>query len=45
VKTNVVHILHEVKVVGSMPLDSFKDLLIEEEFRKCASNPPREGLV
>jgi hypothetical protein len=38
-KTNMVHTLHRVKAVGSMPLDSFKDLLIEEEFRKCASNP------
>jgi hypothetical protein len=39
VKTNMVHTLHRVKAVGSMPLESFKDLLTEEEFRKCASNP------
>jgi hypothetical protein len=39
VKTNMVHTFHRVKAVGSMPLDSFKDLLTEEEFRKCASNP------
>jgi hypothetical protein len=39
VKTNTVHILHRVKAVGSMPLDSFKDLLTEEEFKKYASNP------
>jgi hypothetical protein len=39
VKTNMVHILHRVKAVGSMPLDNFKNLLTEEEFRKCASNP------
>jgi hypothetical protein len=39
VKTNMVHTLHRVKAVGNMPLDSFKDLLTKEEFRKCASNP------
>jgi hypothetical protein len=39
VKTNMVHTLHRVKAVGSMPLDSFKDLLTKEEFKKCASNP------
>jgi hypothetical protein len=38
-KTNMVHTLHRVKTMGSMPLDSFKDLLTEEEFRKCTSNP------
>jgi hypothetical protein len=39
VKTNMVHTLHRVKAVESMSLDNFKDLLTEEEFRKCASNP------
>lgn len=39
VKTNMVYTFHRVKTVGSMLLNSFKDLLTEEEFRKCASNP------
>jgi hypothetical protein len=39
VKTNMAHALHRVKVVGSQPLDSFKDLLTEEEFRKCTNSP------
>jgi hypothetical protein len=39
VKTNMVYTLHRVKAVGSMPLDNFKDLLTEKEFRKYASNP------
>jgi hypothetical protein len=39
VKTNLVHTLHRVKAVGSMLLESFKDLLPEEEFRKCTNNP------
>jgi hypothetical protein len=38
VKTNMVHTLHRVKAMGSMPLESSKDLFIEEEFRKCANN-------
>jgi hypothetical protein len=39
VQTNMVYTIHGVKVVGSMPLESFKDLLTEEEFRKCANSP------
>ena len=39
VKTNMVHTLHQVKAMGSMPLESFKDLLVEEEFRKYTNNP------
>jgi hypothetical protein len=39
VRTNMVHTFHQVKAVGSQPLESFKDLLTEEEFRKCANNP------
>jgi hypothetical protein len=39
VKTNMVHTLHRVKEVGSQPLQSLKDMLTEEEFRKCASSP------
>jgi hypothetical protein len=39
VKTNVVHTLHRVKAVGSQPLESFKDLFTEEEFRRCSQSP------
>jgi hypothetical protein len=35
----MVHTLHRVKGVGFQPLESLKDMLIEEEFRKCASSP------
>jgi hypothetical protein len=35
----MVHTLHRVKAVGTQPLDSFKDLLTEEDFRKCANSP------
>jgi hypothetical protein len=36
----MVHTLLRVKGVGSQPLESLKDMLIEEEFRKCANNSP-----
>jgi hypothetical protein len=39
VKTNMVYILHRVKGVGCQPLESLKDMLTEEEFRKCATSP------
>jgi hypothetical protein len=39
VKTNMVHTLHRVKGVGSLTLESLKDMLIEEEHRKCATSP------
>jgi hypothetical protein len=39
VKTNMVHTLHRVKGVGFQPFGSLKDMLTEEEFRKCASSP------
>jgi hypothetical protein len=35
----MVHVLHRVKGVGSQPLESLKDMLTKEEFRKCASSP------
>jgi hypothetical protein len=33
-----VHTLHRVKAVGSQPLESFKGMLSEEEFRRCENN-------
>jgi hypothetical protein len=39
VKTNIVHTLHQVKAFGSQPLDTFKGMLTEDEFRRCESNP------
>jgi hypothetical protein len=39
VKTNMVHTLHRVKGMGSQPFESLKDMLTEEEFRKCVSSP------
>ena len=35
----MVHILHHVKSVGCMPLESLKIWLTEEEFKKCANSP------
>jgi hypothetical protein len=39
VKTNIVHTLHRVKAFGSQPLESFKEMLTPDEYRKCESNP------
>jgi hypothetical protein len=39
VKTNMVHTLHLVKGVGIQPLESLKDMLTKEEYKKCASSP------
>jgi hypothetical protein len=39
VKTNIVHRLHRVKAFGSQPLESFKDMLTANEYRKCEANP------
>jgi hypothetical protein len=38
VKTNIVHTLHCVKAFGSQPLESFKEMLTPNEYRKCESN-------
>ena len=38
-KTNMVHTLHRVKGLGSLSLDSLKDLLTEEEYKKCVMSP------
>jgi hypothetical protein len=38
VKTNIVHTLHRVKAFGSQPLESFKEMLTLDEYRKCESN-------
>jgi hypothetical protein len=35
----MVHTLHRVKGVGTQPLESLKVMLIDDEFRKCASSP------
>ena len=37
-KTNNVHTLHRVKAVGCQPLESFKEMLMADEYRKCESN-------
>jgi hypothetical protein len=34
VKTNIVHTLHQVKAFGSEPLESFKEMLTPDEYRK-----------
>jgi hypothetical protein len=39
VKTNMVHTLHRVKGVGSLTLESLKDMLTEEEHKKCTTSP------
>jgi hypothetical protein len=39
VKTNMVHTLHRVKGMGSQPIQSLKDILTTEEYKKCASSP------
>jgi hypothetical protein len=39
IKTNMVYILHRVKEVGIQPLESLKDMLTKEEYRKCTSSP------
>jgi hypothetical protein len=38
VKTNIVHTLHRVKAFGCQPLESFKEMLTPDEYRKCESN-------
>ena len=35
----MVHTLHRVKGLGSLSLDSLKDLLTEEEYKKCVMSP------
>jgi hypothetical protein len=37
-KTNIVHTLHRIKAFGSQPLESFKEMLTPDEYRKCESN-------
>jgi hypothetical protein len=37
----MVHALHRIKTIGLQPLESFKDMLISEEFSKYESNPMR----
>jgi hypothetical protein len=32
----MVHTLHQVKALDCQPLESLKDLVTEEEYRKCA---------
>ena len=38
-KTNIVYTLHRVKAIGCQPLESVKDMLTVDEYRKCESNP------
>jgi hypothetical protein len=38
VKTNIVHTLHRIKAFGSQPLESFKEMLTPDEYRKCEAN-------
>jgi hypothetical protein len=39
VKTNLVHMLHRIKAIGSQPIERFKNLLSEDEYQKCLNNP------
>jgi hypothetical protein len=41
VKTNMVHTLHRIKATGMQPLESFKEMLTKDEYRKCQTNPMR----
>jgi hypothetical protein len=38
-KTNMVHILYQIKATSLQPLESFKDMMTAEEYSKCKSNP------
>jgi hypothetical protein len=38
VKANIVHTLYRIKAVGCQPLDSLKELLTKEDYRKCANS-------
>jgi hypothetical protein len=42
VKTNLVHILYQVKATGVQPLENFKDLFTDEKYRKCKSSTLRK---
>jgi hypothetical protein len=35
----MVHALYRVKALGSLPLETLKEMLSEEDYRKCASSP------
>jgi hypothetical protein len=35
----MVHTLYRVKALGSLPLETLKEMFNEEDFRKCASSP------
>jgi hypothetical protein len=35
----MVHTLYRVKALGSLPLETLKEMLSEEDYRKCASSP------
>jgi hypothetical protein len=37
-KTNLVHILHHVKATGLQPLDTLKDLLMDDKYKKYKSS-------
>ena len=37
-KTNLVHILYRVKAIGMQHLESLKDLITDEECKKCKSS-------
>jgi hypothetical protein len=41
VKTNMVHTLHRIKAIRTQPIESFKDLLSEDEYQKCLNNPKK----
>jgi hypothetical protein len=35
----MVHTLYHVKALGSLPLETLKEMLSKEDYRKCASSP------
>jgi hypothetical protein len=39
VKTSIVHTLHRVKALGALPLETLKEMLSEEDYKKCATSP------
>ena len=35
----MIHTLYRVKALGSLPLETLKEMLSEEDYRRCASSP------
>lgn len=37
VKTNLIHQLYWVQAIGSLPIESFKNLLTNDQYKKCVT--------